>query len=96
MLKDHYDENIDPLIIPMTAIDKQEKQLINAGYKVEKKQILDSSGQYIEVFNPDNTPFEGHQRRVIFQYDGTGNILEKLSVLMTPYELNHDKEKQVF
>ncbi|WP_157765999.1 hypothetical protein [Aquimarina aggregata] len=84
------------MIVPITTIAKQEKQLIGAGYKVERKKLLDHSQQYIEVFNPDEDIVDGHQRKVVFLYDGTGNILEKLSVVITPYELNHEKEQKVF
>ena len=71
MYKPDEDKNIDPLIIPVRTIDKMEKQLIGAGYKVEKKIEIDHSAQYIEVFNPDDDISDGYLRKVVFLYDHT-------------------------
>jgi len=96
MNKEQYYENRDTFIKPLKAIDREEKQLTEAGYVVERKELIDGSSKYIEVFNPKEDVFSDHQRRVVFLYDGTGNVLNRLLVLMTPYELNHDKETQIF
>ncbi|WP_281991212.1 hypothetical protein [Aquimarina aggregata] len=84
------------MITPMTAIERQQNQFLKAGYKVERKEVLDSSKQFIEVYDPENDISDGELRKVIFLYDGTGNIFEKMTATKTPYELNHDKEKRVF
>ncbi|TSE05219.1 hypothetical protein FOF46_23435 [Aquimarina algiphila] len=95
-MKDQFNEDIDPLIKVYKPIERQEIMLSKAGYKVEKGTLIYDSKQFIEVYDPNEDIVDGLLRKVVFIFDGTGTIFEKLTVTETPLKPDYTKEKKIF
>lgn len=83
-------------LFPRTCIDRDYKKFREAGYEVKKSESEGEGSMYLQVYDPNVDILEGYIRRVEFEYDGTGNLLTRMSVFHTPIILDTQNDKKVF